>query len=120
MVIIMSEKEKFIEEIDALIDNALNCQELTFEGLSKEAQNYYNKLKTKAKSDGALTENGEKILTYMKENYLNCGNQFTARKIGEGIFMSGRSVSGAMQKLVKDGYVSKSLGEPVMYSLYTE
>jgi hypothetical protein len=34
--------------------------------------------------------------------------------------MSGRSVSGAMQKLVKDGYVSKSVGEPVMYSLYTE
>ena len=40
-----------------------------------------------------------------------------AKDIGEGLFISSRAVSGAIRKLVADGYVEKIGQDPVVYSL---
>ena len=44
-------------------------------------------------------------------------NILKAKDIGEGLFCSSRTVSGAIRKLITDGYVSKTAGTPVCYSL---
>jgi hypothetical protein len=53
----------------------------------------------------------------MKENKATYNNIFNAKTIGEGLFMPPRSVSGAMRKLISDGYAFKTPGNPVTYSL---
>ena len=40
-----------------------------------------------------------------------------SKEIAEALFVSSRSVSGAMRKLVTDGFVEKIGQDPVMYSL---
>ena len=40
-----------------------------------------------------------------------------ARDIAEGLFVSSRTVSGAMRKLVTDGFVEKVGESPVLYTL---
>jgi predicted transcriptional regulator len=40
-----------------------------------------------------------------------------AKEIAEGMFISSRTVSGAMRKLVTDGFVEKVGQDPVMYIL---
>ena len=44
-------------------------------------------------------------------------NIFTARGMGDGIGIGSKVVSGAMRKLVTDGYVEKMGENPVVYSL---
>ena len=41
----------------------------------------------------------------------------SARDVAEGLFISSRAVSGAMRKLVSDGYIEKMGQDPVIYSL---
>lgn len=64
-----------------------------------------------------ITENGLKILTIMQENYEKYNNVFTSKNIGEFLFMSPRSVSGSMKKLITDGYIEKIGSNPVSYGL---
>lgn len=56
----------------------------------------------------------------MQENWEKRNNLFKASDIAEGLFTSGRSVSGSMKKLVSDGYVVKEGKDPVIYSLTEE
>jgi Mn-dependent DtxR family transcriptional regulator len=44
-------------------------------------------------------------------------NLMTCKAIGEGLFISGRSVSGTMRKLIADEYVTKNASSPIQYSL---
>jgi DNA-binding HxlR family transcriptional regulator len=53
----------------------------------------------------------------MQENYESYNNILKAKEIGDGLFCSSRTVSGAMRKLITDGYVSKTEGTPTCYSL---
>ena len=50
---------------------------------------------------------------------LNYNNLFKAKEIGEGLGISSRTASGAMRKLVTDGYIEKVGATPVVYSLTT-
>ena len=77
---------------------------------------YFESLK-EDKSEGGLTENGQKILSFMQENKEKYNNLFKAKDIGEGLGISSKAVSGSMRKLVKDGYVNKVGKEPVIYEL---
>lgn len=104
----MTEKEKFIKMVEELI-STIDVSKYSDE------MNYFNSLK-EAK-EGGLTENGEKILVFMKENKETYNNLFKAKDIAEGINMSSKAVSGSMRKLVKDGYVNKVGKEPVIYEL---
>ena len=112
----MTKKECFIKIMEKTLNDYPD-----FFGNGEEADKaleYFNELKT-AKIGGAkeITENGLKILQFMQENYEKRNNIFKAAEIGEGLFMSGKSVSGSMRKLVSDGYVTKEGKDPVCYSL---
>ena len=112
----MTKKECFIK----LMEKTLNdCPD--FFGNGEEAEKalaYFNELKT-AKPSGAkeITENGLKILQFMQEHWNKRNNIFKATDIAEGLFTSGKSVSGSMRKLVSDGYVEKLGKDPVVYAL---
>ena len=62
-----------------------------------------------------FTENGKKILIYLK-NHTDV-KTWKAKDIAEGMFISSRTVSGAIRKLVTDGYVEKVGQDPVIYSI---
>lgn len=114
----MTNKEIFIEKINQLLND---CPD--FFGQDETAEKalaYFEELKNQKSNAKAITENGLKILQYMNDNCNSCGNIFKARDIGEGIFMSGRSVSGSMRKLLSDGYVSKEGKDPVVYAITEE
>lgn len=64
-----------------------------------------------------ITENGVKILKIMQDKVDQYNNIFTSKNIGEFLFMSPRSVSGSMKKLITDGYVIKLGLNPVSYGL---
>lgn len=68
-------------------------------------------------SKTVITENGAKILNIMNENLDKYSNIFSSKQLGELLFMSPRSVSGSMKKLINDGYVEKKGGSPVCYGL---
>ena len=63
----------------------------------------------------------DRALQALHENWTDmwegCYHYAVLEEIGEGIFMSGRSVSGSMRKLVTDGYVEKVGTNPVCYGL---
>ena len=109
----MTKMQKLINELEGL--------NIDFEGqLTEESYNYFLTLKSEKapKVTKGMTENGAKILEYMQKNYEDCENAFKAKEIGEGIFMSFRSVSGSMRKLVENGYVEKKPNsDPIVYSL---
>ena len=53
----------------------------------------------------------------MQENKETYNNLFKAKEVGEGMNITSRTASGAMRKLVTDGYVEKMGENPVVYSL---
>ena len=72
---------------------------------------------SKDKTAVLVTEKGVHILKVMRTNKNDFSNLFKARDISESLFISSRSVSGSMRKLVTDGYVEKTDGNPASYSL---
>ena len=106
----MTNKELFIKEMEESMDGS-NIE------LSEKAMEFFSQLKEGKVSTTGFTENGKKILIYMQENYEKHNNIFKSKEIGEGLFLSGRSVSGSMRKLVTDGYVEKISVNPIAYGL---
>ena len=110
-----SKKEIFINEVKAAIDGLEETPEKYF---SSDALDYWNALQISG--DGGkpkFTDNGKLVLEYMQENVDTYNNLFKAKDIGEGMEISSRTVSGAMRKLVNDGYVEKVGENPTVYSL---
>ena len=86
--------------------------------LTGDALDYWNVLiQTGDTSKPKFTENGKLVLGYMIENKETFRNLFKAKEIGEGLGISSRTASGAMRKLVTDGYVEKIGQDPVVYAL---
>ena len=54
-----------------------------------------------------ITENGAKVLRWMRDNEIQFSNIFKAKEIAEGLFTTSRSVSGSMRKLVNDNFIYK-------------
>lgn len=113
----MTNREMFIEEVEELL--ADRCKTFGGDGLSEGARAYFEQLKAiPEKEKPPFTENGAKVLDYMQQHHEECNNIFKAKDICEGLFLpSSRTVSGAMRKLITDGYVDKTAGNPVCYSL---
>ena len=55
------------------------------------------------------------ILKFLQEH--SDKNMWKAREIAEGLFISSRGVSGAMRKLVTDGFCEKMGENPIVYTL---
>lgn len=115
----MTKKEAFIKIVEELFDNPLVIQDFEESEDYKKALEFFEELKS-SKSAGPkpeITENGAKILKYMQENYQKYNNVFKSKEIGEGLFISSRSVSGSMKKLITEGFVNKIGSDPVAYEI---
>lgn len=84
------------------------------EQLSEKGLEFFNQLKEK--SNNTFTENGKKILKCMQQNSEQY-ETFNAKQLGELLFMSPRSISGSIKKLLKDGYCEKTNLNPVTYKI---
>lgn len=62
-----------------------------------------------------FTENGRKILTFLQEHQDT--KTWKSKDIAEGMFIASRTVSGAIRKLVSDGYVEKVGQDPTIYCI---
>lgn len=107
----MTDKQKFIEEVEnLLITPGVK--------LSAEAERFFEAFKSGGeKTPVIITENGKKILTYLANNSESCDNIFPTKSIAEGLSVSGKSVSGSMKKLITEGFVEKVRETPVAYSI---
>lgn len=110
----MTNKEKFIQEIENSLHNDGGIH------LSADARAYFEELKNGKASLGGLTEAGEKILTWIRDNTTKDQVLFSGKAIGEGLFIHSRNVSGAARKLVADGYLYKEGKNPVCYGITQE
>jgi DNA-binding MarR family transcriptional regulator len=105
----MTKKEAFIEYVEALITHS------DIE-MSDDAKIYWDSFKNKTEVEKPVfTDNGKLVLQCMKDKPDIV--TWKARDIAEELFISSRTVSGAMRKLVSDGYVEKVSQEPVLYML---
>ena len=85
--------------------------------LPENLTEYWDKFKGAVK-DGEkplFTENGKRILAYLQEN--DTVKTWKAKDIAEGLFISSRTVSGGIRKLVNDGKVEKVSSEPTIYAI---
>lgn len=105
----MTKKDEFIKYVEDLIDG-------NYYKMSENVRLYWEAFKGKVEEDKPLfTDNGKLILQYLQDNQST--PMWKAKDIAEGMFVSSRTVSGAMRKLVSDGYVEKVGQDPVIYSL---
>lgn len=111
----MANKELFVHEIEEIL--ADRSKTFGDDGLSEGARAYFESLKV-TKEKPPFTENGAKVLQWMQDNYEAHGNIFTAKGISDNMGLgNSRTVSGALRKLILDGYVSKTEASPTAYSL---
>lgn len=105
----MSKKQEFINWVESMI--AGNPIEP-----SSDATDYWEALKVAdtASTKPAFTDNGKLILRQLQQMP---EGMYKARDIAEALFIAPKSVSGAMRKLVTDGYVEKVGKDPIMYSI---
>lgn len=108
----MSKKSKFIEAIEDAFFSKIDINEL-----DPDVVSYWNALKGgKDEEKPTFTDNGRLIMKYLQELPVDAP-MMKAKEIAEGMFVSSRAVSGAMRKLVADGFVEKVGQDPVMYIL---
>lgn len=106
----MSKKQDFISEVQSMISK------LNYEWQNENAKSYWEAFTSVQEEEKPeFTDNGKLILKYMQDNADT--SNFKAKDIGEGLFVSSRVVSGAIRKLVTDGYVEKIGQDPVIYTL---
>lgn len=117
----MSKKDAFINFVKELMEQSNYFRDYSDEELREQfgdALDYWDALtQTEDPSKPKFTENGKLVLGYMIENKETFRNLFKAKEIGEGLGISSRTASGAMRKLVTDGYVEKIGQDPVVYAL---
>ena len=111
----MSKKQEFINYVETLITFSKNAPDIA-PSMTEGAKMYWEAFKNVVEEDKPLfTDNGKLILNYMKEHQEV--PMMKAKDIAEGMFVSSRMVSGALRKLVSDGYVEKVGQDPVIYAL---
>ena len=105
----MSKQQEFIDWVESMING--DSIEPT-----DGAKAYWDALKSadtpSIKSN--FTDNGKLILRQLQQM---AEGVYKARDIAEALFIAPKSVSGAMRKLVADGYVEKVGKDPIMYSI---
>ena len=114
----MTKKEAFIKIVkEQIFDNSSIYVE-NYPDIFNDALDYFNGI-SMSEDNGKpkFTENGKLVLKYMQDTKDQYNNLFKAKEIGEGLSISSRTASGAMRKLVTDGYVEKIGSDPVVYSI---
>ena len=109
----MSKKQEFIKYVEELM---YFTRKMDGPAMNEDAELYWNAFCGTTEVEKPLfTDNGKLILKHMQDNQQEA--MWKARDIAEGLFISSRAVSGAMRKLVTDGFVEKVGQDPVIYSL---
>lgn len=109
----MSKKQEFIKFVEEIMDAA----DVREDNMPENVKLYWNAF-CGANEDGEkplFTDNGKLIMKFLQDNQST--PMWKARDIAEGLFISSRAVSGAMRKLVTDGFVEKVGQDPVIYSI---
>lgn len=110
----MSKKQDFVNFVEQLMEVA--GIDTKSDGIPESVNLFWESFKGQDEVDKPLfTDNGKLILTFLKDHQDTV--MWKARDIAEEMFISSRAVSGAMRKLVTDGFVEKIGKEPVVYSL---
>ena len=104
-------KQEFIEFLNALMEVA---PDVANELMTENVKAYIDALTDKKAEKPALTDNGKMVLKYLQNAPAGI---YKAKDIAEGLFVASRNVSGAMRKLVTDGFVEKVGETPVLYSI---
>src|SRR5574344_844826 len=115
----MNKKELFVMMVEAFLEKGTGEGTLSASQLD-EAIAYFNAFKStqdKKADKPQFTDNGKLILKAMIENNEERANMFSAKQIAEYAFITSRQVSGAIRKLVTDGYCEKVGQDPIIYSL---
>lgn len=108
----MTKKQEFIDFIEKLMVAAPDVAAT----MSDDVKAYLDAFKGGDDAGKPLfTDNGKLILKFLQDNLDQ--SMWKAKDIGEGLFISSRAVSGAMRKLVSDGYVEKVGQDPVVYTI---
>lgn len=107
----MTKKQKFIEAIDDAFFSKIDINEI-----DPDIVAYWTALKGDESNKPTFTDNGKLIIQYL-QTLPEGTSMMKAKEIAEGMFISSRAVSGAMRKLVTDGFVEKVGESPVMYAL---
>ena len=104
----MSLKQDFISYVESNFSKNPMPEDLT---------EYWEKFKggSSGGDKPQFTENGKKILAFLQMNAST--STWKAKDIADEMFISSRTVSGAIRKLVTDGYVEKVGQDPVIYSI---
>lgn len=103
---------KYSELFDFLDEVFFSMQEPVderIENMYQEVRESFNK-----EDKPLFTEAGLQILEYLQSQ---SDGSYKAKDIADGMGISSRKISGAIRKLVSDGYVSKAGQNPVAYSL---
>lgn len=103
--------KEFIDFLNSLIAAA---PEVANELMNDNIKAYIEALQNNVVEKPEITDNGKIILDYMQKNP---DIMLKARDIAEGLFISSRSVSGSLRKLVTDGFVDKIGKDPTVYTL---
>ena len=107
----MSKKSKFIEYVEDALFSKIDQREVEEDVIA-----YWEALKGASDVEKPVfTDNGKLVMEYLQG--LDGSPTLKARDIAEALFVSSRTVSGAMRKLVSDGFVEKLGESPVMYSI---
>ena len=108
----MSKKQEFINFVTNLMSEANIGPDHMTEG----AQLYWETLINEKETEKPLfTDNGKMILKFLQDNPTT--PTWKSRDIAEGMFISAKTVAGAMRKLVSDGYIEKLGESPIIYTL---
>ena len=105
----MSKCEQFLDFFDYLVTN---CKEPVC--IPPDVLDFIDTLREQGSIKPPFTESGLEILEYLQSQPVK---NIKAKDIGSGMAVSSRKVSGAIRKLVTDGYVEKFGKTPVIYSL---
>lgn len=108
----MTKKEEFITFVETLMKDNNIAEDM----MPENVLSYWKGMRlTEVVEKPMFTDNGKLILGFLQENREK--DMWKAKDIAEGLFISSKSVSGAMRKLVTDGYVEKVGENPSVYSI---
>jgi DNA-binding MarR family transcriptional regulator len=104
-------KKEFLDFVNALIEAA---PEVAEEKMTENVKAYMDALADKKAEKPVLTDSGKLILKHLQGTEVKV---YRAKEIADELFVSSRNVSGAMRKLVTDGFVEKVGSDPVLYMI---
>ena len=103
----MSKKQEFIEYVKERVD---------WTDASENVKIYWEAFISKEEKEKPMfTDNGKLILQFLRDNPDT--TTWKARDIAEGLFITSRTVLGAIRKLCTDGFVEKVSQDPVIYTI---